>query len=308
MEPRQEGLSPQDIQTEVAVAGGGVAGLAAAVAAARLGIEVYLIERYGFLGGSATAGLVGNFQTGPPVNERPVIKGIFSELCDQLKKYGAIRKQKYGQKFEWGLEFSPEVMKLVGFDLCEDAGVHLLLHSLVYDVEVDHKEITSCLIATKGGLKRVRAKDYIDATGDGDLAAFAGAQFEIGRPGDGLQQPMTLIFRLGNVDVDRLNSVDQKEISELFRKKVGILTSRGKVFFYSTLARNEIDLVISHVAGLNGLAVEDLTQAEIIARRQAVKVQQFFKKYVPGCGECILSTTATQIGVRETRRIMGEHM
>jgi len=301
-------IMQQDVMTDVAVAGGGVAGLAAAVAVARAGIKVCLIERYGFLGGNATAGLVSDFQTGPPVKGQAVIKGIFSEICDRLKKYEGLRKQKYGQKFEWGIDFSPEVMKLVALDLCEDASVQLLLHSFVYDTQVENRKVKSLSIVTKRGPRRVTARVYIDTTGDGDISAFADAPIEVGRRSDNLQQPMTLIFRLGNVDLDKLNSVDKEKLSKRFREEIGILTSRGKVFFYSTTVENEIALVISHVAGLNGLDMEHLTQAEIIARRQALAVQKFFRKCVAGCERCILSSTATQIGIRETRRVIGEYV
>jgi hypothetical protein len=290
-------LRKNDFQADVAVVGGGLAGVAAAVAAARSGTNVYLIERYGFLGGAATGGLVGRFQAGPDVQNHPVIKGIYSEICDRLSDYDALR----------GDLFDPELMKYVAFDVCEEAGVNILLHSLVFDVKSQNSQVKELSIYTKRGTRKVFASTYIDATGDGDLCTLAGAQVQIGRAVDHLQQPMTLVFQLGNIDHQRLQTADWDQLTKRFRQEVDILASRGRIFFFEW-TEGLLGFVMTHVAKHDGLDIEDLTHAEIESRRQAFAVYQFFRQHVPGCERCVIATTANHIGLRETRRIIGDYV
>lgn len=287
---------PKEFRTDVAVVGGGVAGLAAAVAAARAGADVYLVERYGFLGGTATGGLVARFQPGPNVGGHPIIRGIYEETCARLKQYDAIK----------GPLFDPEMMKFVAFDFCEDAGVHLLLHSLVYEVAARDKRVEALHLYTKQGSRKLIAQTYVDATGDGDVSVLAGADFQVGRAADGLQQPMTLVFQLSHLDSERLQSADWETLYQVFEKEANILAYRGRIFFFKW-REGCLGFVMTHVAGLDGLDVEDITRAEIEARRQALVIYQFFRKHVSGCERCVMDT-ATQIGIRETRRIVGDYV
>ncbi|MHA2068892.1 MAG: FAD-dependent oxidoreductase [Candidatus Thorarchaeota archaeon] len=280
----------------VAVVGGGVAGVAAAVAAARAGADVYLIERYGFLGGTATGGLVARFQPGPDVGRQPVIRGIYEEICERLGEYDAIH----------GSLFDPEMMKYVAFDLCEEADVHLLLHSLVYGVDVVNGAVEILRFYTKQGPRTLTAKTYVDATGDGDVSALAGADFQVGRASDGLQQPMTLVFQLGNIDMKRFKSADWNRLNRVFEREVKVLASRRRIFFF-TWREGTLGFVMTHVAGLNSLDIEDITRAEVDARRQALSIYRFFRRHVPGCEYCVMDT-ASQIGIRESRRVMGDYV
>ena len=297
MSKTNDGRDKKVFTADVAIAGGGVAGLAAAVAAARLGVNTYLIENYGFLGGSATAGLVGRFQAGPDVKGHPVIQGLYKEICERLDTYEASR----------GDLFDPEMMKYVAFDLCEEAGVHLILHATVYEAENIDGHIETLSIVTKQGPLKVKAQTYIDATGDGTVSALAGAQYEVGRKTDGLVQPMTLIFQLGNIDHERLKTADWDALSEIFRKEVKGLAYRGRIFYFEWV-EGLLGFVMSHVSKVNPLDVEALTRAEIISRRQALSVYQFFRKHVPGCERCVIASTATEIGIRESRRIIGDYV
>ena len=288
----------KEFRSDVAVVGGGVAGLAAAVAAARVGADVSLIERDGFLGGTATGGLVTNWQIGPDVKGSPVIRGIHEEICERLQTYDAIR----------GNLFDPEIMKFVAFDLCEDAGVRVLLHSLVFEVRTRNESVEELHIYTKRGPRRLIARTYVDASGDGDIAALAGADFQFGRPIDNLQQPMTLVFHLGNINRERLQSVNWEKLHKMFEKEVNILAYRGRLSFGGRWWETGLfSFVLTHVAGLDGLDVEDLTRAEIEGRRQALAIYRFFRKHVAGCERCVIATTANHIGVRETRRIVGDY-
>lgn len=286
-----------DFHADVAVVGGGLAGVAAAVAAARSGTKVYLIERYGFLGGAATGGLVGRFQAGPDVQNHSVIRGIYSEICDRLSDYDALR----------GNLFDPELMKFVAIDVCEDAGVNILLHSLVFDVNTKNSQVKELRVYTKRGTRKVFASTFVDTTGDGDLSTLAGAQVQVGRAVDHLQQPMTLVFQLGNINYQRLQTADWDQLTNRFRQEVDILASRGRIFFFQW-TEGLLGFVMTHIAKHDGLDIEDLTHAEIESRRQAYAVYKFFRQHVPGCERCVIATTANHIGLRETRRIIGDYV
>jgi hypothetical protein len=270
--------------------------VAAAVTAARAGADVFLIERYGFLGGTATAGLVARFQPGPDVGRQPVIRGIYEELCERLGEYDGIH----------GSLFDPEMMKYVALDLCEEADVHILLHSLVYEVDVENGAVEALRFYTKRGPRTLVAKTYVDATGDGDVSALAGAEVHVGRVSDGLQQPMTLVFQLGNIDMERFKSADWNHLNRVFEGEVKILASRRRIFFFRW-REGTLGFVMTHVAGLDSLDVEDITRAEVDSRRQALAIYRFFRRHVPGCENCVMDT-ATQIGVRESRRVIGDYI
>jgi hypothetical protein len=284
-------------KSEVAVIGGGVAGLAAAVASARAGAETSLMESYGFLGGSATAGLVGRFQAGPNVNGSPVIEGLYREICSRLEAYDAFRDDL----------FDPEMMRYVAFDLCEESGVRLLLRATVYQVETTDRRVVSVSFTTKQGPGQMEAHTFVDATGDGTLSALAGAEYEVGRESDGQVQPMTLLFQLGNIDQKRLKTANWDRLSAKFKEEVEGMAYRSRIFYYEW-TEGTLGFVMSHVSGSNPLDIEELTKAEIKSRRQALAVLRFFRKHVPGCERCILAPAATEIGIRESRRIVGDYV
>lgn len=281
-------------RTDVGVVGGGAAGLAAAVASAREGARTCLIEAHGFLGGTATAALVGRFQEGPAVNGEPVIRGLYEEICQRLRDYGTLHD---------GL-FDQEMLKYVAFDLCEESGVDLLLHSTVYDAHTSPGHVDALSLTTRQQRYELEADVYVDATGDGTVSDLAGAAFEMGEGGKGAVQPMTLVFQIGNIDQDQFEGADWGKLSAILRQELPELSFRDKLFYYEWV-EGMLGFCLSHVAGRNPLDVEDLSQAEIDARRQALDVLTFFRRHVPGCERCNL-ITAPEIGVRESRRIVGE--
>jgi hypothetical protein len=154
---------------------------------------------------------------------------------------------------------------------------------------------------------KVRARVYVDATGDGTLSALAGASFKVGRQTDGLQQPMTLVFQLGNVETGRLKTADWEGLSAKFRREVKGLSSRSKIFYFE-FTEGLLGFVMTHVAGLNPLDVEDLTRAEIESRRHVLQIQRFFRDNVPGCERCVIATSPVEIGIRESRRIVADYI
>jgi len=298
-------LAPVSLSAEVIVSGGGLAGLCAAVAAAQEGADTLLIERYGFLGGMATAGLINPFMPYYTGGEQ-IIEGLFQQIIDRLDAAGGWSHR----QDEWARDaFDPEIMKLVAQDMAEEAGVRLRLHTMVVDARSDNGHVGQVLLTSKSGLERAEATIFIDATGDGDLAAAAGAPYEQGRPEDGLSQPMTLMFRMAGVDEERMPS--RQLINALYddAKAAGDVDNpRENVLWFYTTRPGEIHFNTTRVVKRDGTSAADLTLAELEARRQVKQMVNFLTNKVPGFADAYLSTTGTQIGVRESRRIRGEYV
>ncbi|MEN6519532.1 MAG: FAD-dependent oxidoreductase [Armatimonadota bacterium] len=318
---------PTQISYDTIVAGGGIAGFSAAVASAGLGAKTLLIERYGFLGGLATAGLVNPFMTHCTSTRHPLIGGIYSAIRAKLAEIGGIREN----------TFDSEAMKFVLQEMAIEAGVELLLHSWVSGVVMDGNSVKGLKITNKSGDRTHQAGCTVDATGDGDVAAFAGAPFETGGP-DGVPQAMTMMFDVGGFDQLRAltyvkDHPDQfrfpmlppdSDIEELARgiisvagyydlvadaRKRGEYPLPGDLLFYISRPRpGEVVFNTTHVGGVNGTNADDLTRAEIEGRRQAAALMRFVKKHVPGFESSYLLRVASQIGVRETRRITGRYV
>jgi hypothetical protein len=292
----------QKLQSDVIVVGGGSSAIGAAVAAARTGAKVSLIEKFGFLGGTASAGMVSVFQIGPKVSGQPVIRGIFQEIQERLDKYD----NRYGTE---GRRFNPEMYKLVAYDMCEEAGVDLLLNTYLHEVIAKDRRVEKIVLSSKSGPIDMTAKIYIDASGDGDLSAWAGAEFEIGAPPHGLQQPMTLMFTVGNVDIETVARIDSQHYFEMFQEMHSdATTSRGRFIFFVREGYNDLMFCTVHICGADGTDVAELTKAERDARRETFRIYDFFKAHVPGCKNAVLTTTAPMLGVRETRRIRGDYV
>ena len=319
---------PVTQEAEVIVVGGGPAGIAAAIASARNGAKTILVEQYGFLGGMATAGLVGPFMTSYGIDGKdPIIEGIFRELVDRMLALGAAIDpagvkgfSAYGGYHPYGHEhvtpFDPEALKVVAQEMALEAGVKLVLHRFFLDCLVDEHKITDIVVASKSGLESLRAEIAIDTTGDGDVAARAGAPFEMGRTEDGLLQPVSLFFRVGNVDDGAVQAYmdehpDDVSFANIVReaKEKGEFSHAKDGFTMFLLPRaGEWWANVSRVHHVDATDADQLTQAEIEGHRQVVYLVDFMRKRLPGFANCYLLDTGTQIGVRETRRIMGEYV
>ena len=286
---------------DVVVAGGGTAGVAAAIAAARNGADTLLIEKYGFLGGTMTAGLVNPFMTFHAGN-RQIIKGIFQEIIDHLKDMGG-----YDEKTKAS---ENQAMTLVLDQMVKEAGVRLLLHTYVTDVILTKmNKVRGVEIYNKSGRQVVLGKVTVDATGDGDVAVMAGAPYEKGRKEDGLMQPMTLNFDLAGVDEEKMPS--REEINRAYKeaKERGEITCpREDVLWFYTVRRGIIHFNTTRVVMVDGTKVEDLTRAEIEGRRQMFEIVDWLKRTFKAFKNAYIVRSGVQIGVRETRRIIGEYV
>jgi len=304
---------------DVIIVGGGPGGVPAAVAAARNGARVLLVESYGFLGGMATTALVlpyMKYSAGKTI----IVRGLFEEFLDLLEKNGAIKRMSQTDKeqirlntFTTDLEdrahFDDEPMKWLLDRFVLDAGVELLLHTRAIGVLKNNDTIKAVRVFHKGGVEDLGADIFIDSTGDGDIAAWGGAKIEIGRKPDNACQPMTTSFRMSNVDIKRMP--DGKEINRLYnasKEKGEIKNPRENILKFLTVHPDIMHFNSTRVIGKTSLDGWSMTDAEIAGRIQVDELVRFLKKYVSGFEHAFLIKTGSQIGVRESRRVIGKYV
>lgn len=305
-------------EAEVLVVGGGPGGIGAAVAAAREGRDVLLVEHYGFLGGMATAGEVHPFMPNH-LNGRRLDEGIFTDWLDRIKRLQGAMSGDAGWLGNSG--FDPYTARLAAEELCLEAGVRLLYHHRPVLVETSGREITAVVLHSKGGLTVARAKVYVDSTGDGDLAALAGCSFEYGEGGSPYVQPMTLCFKLRVEPKDLPTEYREKgayawvtehrhEIQEAYRKakKEGRVSNpRGNVLMFPAVDKYVVHFNSTRVQRLSAINGEELSAAEIEGRRQMRELTSFLRAEISIFKNARLHSVAAQIGVRESRRIRGRN-
>lgn len=290
-------------QADVLVIGSGPAGFAAALGAARNGMKTVLVEQFNCIGGMATSGMMSHFTgaTDSPIFEEAVARcrkekaGIFTE------GQGAGKQQ-----------INHEILKKVMLDMVVEAGIILKLYTFACDAIMEGNRIRGVIIESKSGRQAILAKVVIDASGDGDIAARAGAEFQLGREGDSKCQPVTLMFRIGGVDYssailppsfETTVQVPAGEIQALARKH--LKAPAGHVLLYSTWIPGEVCVNMTNATDINGADADDLTKAEIITRQQMCDIVLFLREFAPGYEHCYLVTSAQNVGVRETRHFKG---
>jgi hypothetical protein len=323
----------QVAETDVLVVGGGPAGLGAALGAAWAGAKVILVERYGFLGGNATAALVMplmSFHTSHVEIARheakllptdhgpgePVIAGALLRFLERLICNGGAIPPSLDTGYV--VPFDPEVFKWTAQEMLDEAGVQLLFHAFASGT-LGREQVEGVVFETKSGPVVVRAGITVDCTGDADVAAQAGSAFEVGRAADGLAQPMTMMFRVAEFQ-RAIFAEYVKSHSDQWRGVYGLwdlvqqATEAGEldlpredILMFKGLRNSELAVNSTRVARVLGIDVWDLSYAEYQGRRQVRQIAAFLKKYVPGFEQSYVIQTGIQIGVRETRRIVGDY-
>jgi hypothetical protein len=302
---------------EIAVLGGGPAGIAAAVAAARAGRRTLLIERYGFLGGMGTAAGVTNF-CGLHANVhgemRRVVQGIASDLLARIDRLGGLNAPHLVLGKILAQAYDTPAYKIAADELLASHNVDVLFHALGAGVVMqDDKRIHALMVETKAGRRAVRAGIFIDCSGDGDLAAWAGARFEVGDNAGSMLYP-SMMFRLNGVDPERAGEawrtipvlMAQAEAAgtHRFPRKAAIVRPQRSNIEWRV---NFTQVSRDDGAAINGLEPDDLTRGEIDGRRQAVDAFNFLRT-VPGFENSYIVDLPPQLGIRETRRVIGGYM
>lgn len=316
---------------DVIVSGGGTAGISAALSAARAGARVLLIEKNSYVGGTAASGLP--FIDFFTKNGKQIVAGQAQELMERLFRekaaLGHIRT--HGGHLNSVTMIDPEWVKIVAEEMLLEAGCDILYHSFVCGAKTEQNVLKSILVANKNGLTEMKAKCFVDTTGDGDVAAFAGAPYHQGRDSDGLCQAMSLLFKLGDVDVETATSLFSE--NPIIARPVGgnheyNLHISGKLtrwndvilkeqifphadhnIWAGTMRENELTYVNTiRVSGKNGADAYELSEAEIEGRKQLKKIIRFLNVYVPGMERAHITSVPNGIGIRETRRIDGEYI
>lgn len=330
----------EKITTDICVIGGGPGGFSTAVVAARMGKKVLLVDRAGFIGGQLGSGLP--FLAFWDIKKRQVIGGFAQEFVDRLEAAGASYGHAYCPHHQSTTLVHPFYSRIICFQMLEEAGVDVLLHCELTDVTVENEKITSVVVTGKGTSIEIDAKIFVDGTGDGDLGFMAGAAYEKGNEKTHVMQPPTLMFNLGGVDFDEfadfiaqhpeelpydvLPNIAEGYNAEFFRtnksfiflgmhhmleelrKKGECPVDRETVIFIRQPIPGEVMVNTIRILNFDGSDVRSLTKGEINAHLQIPKIMKMFKDHVPGFENCYLASINSAIGVRETRRIVGEKM
>jgi hypothetical protein len=299
---------------DVAVVGGGPAGIAAAVSASRNGANVMLVERYPHLGGMATGGLVVWLYEYDRYEY-----GILKETAQRLQALDGVYFPPRAQgEMRWidglgisgayGVRFCPETLKFVANEMVLEAGVNLLFNSLFVDAVTDEGGIRGIIVEGKEGRQAVLAKVTIDATGDGDVFARAGAAFQVDTHAWG----MSLSWRMVNVDVEKFIKFQKEtpaEYNELMRELMERAKETRPMRCVPEVVVKGVTISFSpYLLGLSAIRVKDLARVEIEGRRKIMTAVDFYKERVPGFEAASLLQTASQIGTRASRRLDGEYV
>jgi hypothetical protein len=317
--------------TDVLVVGGGPAGVAAAVAAARNGARTALVERYGHLGGMATGGLVILIPFLSDGTERQVLAGLIQEIVDRLdKRHAALyppREQwgsgdgdllRYwrrrgtgtyvsGNRVRYSVTVDPEMLKCVLNDMIEEAGVKLYLHSWASCALAEENRVGGIIFESKSGRQAILSRLTVDCTGDGDMFASAGAVFDGAIDRTLRTSNLAMVFRIGRVNAEKYVDFRDGQPQE-HAARMKEMVSLGGFELYWRTTREDVFWCNNMLRGLDCLNVEDLTAAEVNARKSMLISIDYLRANMPGFEESYIIDTASQIGTRGSRRLQGEHI
>lgn len=293
VEERRE--TPVWEQVDVLVVGSGPAGVSAAICAAREGVSVMLLEQSGNVGGIATEGLMSHW-TGNTEG------GFYDEILERSADAAQMRKV-----------IDPERLKTILLEMLEEAGVKLLLYTFACAPVMEGNKIKGVIAENKTGRGAVLGKIVVDASGDGDIAARAGVPYYIGRETDGKMQPATIMFKVAGVDVERgvfpggfeeHLAIPAGDIQKLGEEHLP--PPAGHVLLYRSTLPGIVTCNMTNCTDIDGTKAEDLTRATVVCRKQMESIVHFLREYVPGFENCYLISSASLIGIRETRHFKGE--
>jgi len=295
--------TPVISEVDVLVLGSGPAGFGAAVAAGRQGAKTMIIEQFGDIGGVSTTGLMSHW-TGR------CDSGLYNEILDRTM---ADRPDFELEVNKGKSAINPESLKNLYIDMLEEAGVEILLYTMACEAIVEDNAIKGVIVENKSGRSAILAKVVIDCTGDGDIAARAGAPFYKGRETDHKMQPLTLMFKVAGVDYEKAVfpgsfecnwEIPAGRIQDL--AKENIPHPAGHVLLYKSTLPGVVTCNMTNVVNIDATDAKQLTQAHIICRKQMKPIVDFLNKFVPGFEECYIISAASMVGIRETRHFEGE--
>lgn len=302
-EPTKE--IPIKLEVDVLVVGGGPAGFSAAVNAARQGARTMLIEQSGSVGGVATSGLMSHWtgETNGGFYEEILSRSGHMEEGSSMGKHGHFRQI-----------INHERLKTVMLEMLQEAGAIVQLYTFASAPIMEGKTIKGVITESKSGREAIMAGIVIDASGDGDIAARAGAPHYLGREYDGKMQPMTIMLQVAGVDTSQVRYVhgfedtyelpSGEDIQRLGRQYIPY--PAGHVLIYPSPLPGIVTLNMTNCVKVNGTKAEDLTLATVTCRSQIEPILRFLREKVLGFAECFVINSSAQIGVRETRHFMGE--
>ena len=295
---------PTVAEAEVLVCGGGPAGLGAAIMAARLGARVMLVESQGCLGGIATAGMMSNWGGR---SSSKIMPEIWNLTYEKAKDIGWAESNGCGNDAIYH-----DIQKIVLEEMMQKNGIRVLYNTIVSKAVVEDGAIVGVIIENKSGRGFIRAKRVIDSTGDGDVAASAGVPYFKGRETDGRMQPATLMFNVGGVDFEK--AVFPRSFETLVQTEKGELQAlakellpfpAGHVLLYKQPMPGTVCCNMTNAIEIDGTDAESVTRGIFTCRSQIVPIIKFLREYVPGYESCWLMSSASLIGIRETRHFEG---
>lgn len=295
-------IEKHEICTDVLVLGSGPSGFAAAYTAAKNGAKVILVEQSGDIGGISTSGLMSHW-TG----------SCGSPLYYEILKRSA-QKNEGELKNEITNLIDPEKLKTLYLEMLDEVGCRIMLYTFAEDAICDGDKVLGATVVNKSGKTDIYAKITIDATGDGDIAARAGAEFVLGRESDNKMQPATLMFKVGGVDYDRavfLGSFESTyetpkgELQALAKEHIPY--PAGHILTYESTLPGVVTCNMTNAIEIDGTDAEDLTKATLTCRRQMDDIVKYLREFVPGYEKCFILSSASLIGIRETRHFKGKY-